>query len=258
MGDTTAAGTAETGDGPPDWRVLLDLLEGRTDATYDDLWRAWVARPTDLPLLDARAAARDRYAALVAQAGDWRLPAIVREAMRSWRFEDAAVLIDEAAAILDRRTEVQAAAAAAGLAPPAGLRATFEDDDGFDDAVTQAAAELEAIDRYAEAVALRPSGRRDSVLVAMGLWGETPEAELARAKAAFAEGDLDTAATGSARVAAIWADAEAIGRGRAVSLILLAVAGLVAIVLALSMRRVRRRRRDRMMAHRIVTSDPRP
>jgi hypothetical protein len=258
VADTSTAGTTESGHGPPDWRVLLDLLEDRTDATYDDLWRSWVARPTDVPLLDARADARDRYAALVAQAGDWRLPAIVREAMRSWRFEDATVLIDEAAAILDRRTEVQAAAVAAGLAPPAGLRATFEDDDGFDDAVTQAAAELEAIDRYAEAVALRPSGRRDSVLVTMGLWGETPEAELARAKAAFAEGDLDTAATSSARVAAIWADAEAIGRGRAVSLILLALAGLVAIVLALSMRRVRRRRRDRMMAHRIVTSDPRP
>jgi hypothetical protein len=254
---STAVGTAEAGDGPPDWRVLLDLLEERTDAEYADLWRTWVARPTDLTLLDARAAARERYAALLAQAGDWRLPAIVREAMRSWRFEDASVLIDEAAAILDRRIEVQAASAAAGLAAPTGLRATFEDDDGFDDAVTQAAAELEAIERYAEAVALRPAGRRDSVLVAMGLWGEAPEAELARAKAALAEGDLDTAATSSARVAAIWADAEAIGRGRAISLILLALAGLVAIVLALSMRRARRRRRDRMMAHRIVTSDPR-
>jgi hypothetical protein len=255
---STAVGTAEAGDGPPDWRVLLDLLEERTDAEYADLWRTWVARPTDLALLDARAAARERYAALLAQAGDWRLPAIVREAMRSWRFEDASVLIDEATAILDRRIEVQAASAAAGLAAPTGLRATFEDDDGFDDAVTQAAAELEAIERYAEAVALRPAGRRDAVLVAMGLWGEAPEAELARAKAAFAEGDLDTAAASSARVAAIWADAEAIGRGRAVSLILLAFAGLVAIVLALSMRRARRRRRDRMMAHRIVTPDPRP
>src|SRR5207253_3150246 len=42
----------------PDWRTLLDLLETRTDATYDDLWRTWVVRPEDVPLLDARAQAR--------------------------------------------------------------------------------------------------------------------------------------------------------------------------------------------------------
>ena len=49
---------AETVDAPPDWRGLLDLLEERTDATYDDLWRTWVARDTDLSLLDARAQTR--------------------------------------------------------------------------------------------------------------------------------------------------------------------------------------------------------
>ena len=58
--------TPELVDGPPDWRGLLDLLEARTGASYDDLWRTWVARDTDLPLLDARAAARSRYDAVVA------------------------------------------------------------------------------------------------------------------------------------------------------------------------------------------------
>ena len=48
-------GGAEAVAGPPDWRGLLDLLEARTDATYEDLWRTWVARPEDLPLLDQRA-----------------------------------------------------------------------------------------------------------------------------------------------------------------------------------------------------------
>jgi hypothetical protein len=254
---TTAAAVAEpeTAEGPPDWRSLLDLLEERTEAEFDDLWRTWVARPTDLPLLDARAAARERYAAVLATAGDWRLPAIVRKALRSWQFEDASVLLDEAAALLEQRAEVGAAASSAGLETPAGLQVAFEDDDGFDDAVTEAAAELEAIEQYAEAAALRPTGPRDTVLVAMGLWGETPDAELASAREAFAAGDLDEASAASARAAAIWGDADAIGRGRAVSLILLAIAGLVAIVLALSMRAARRRRRQRMMAHRMAAAE---
>ena len=58
----SAAGSEpETVDGPPDWRALLDLLEERTGLTYDDLWRTWVARDTDLPLLDARRDARTEY-----------------------------------------------------------------------------------------------------------------------------------------------------------------------------------------------------
>ena len=57
--------------------------------SLDDLWRTWVARPEDLALLDARGAARARYAAVVASAGDWQLPRPVRDAMRAWRFDDA-------------------------------------------------------------------------------------------------------------------------------------------------------------------------
>ena len=58
---------AETVDGAPDWRGLLDLLDEQGAGSFDDLWRTWVARPTDLPLLDARQAARTRYDALVAR-----------------------------------------------------------------------------------------------------------------------------------------------------------------------------------------------
>ena len=56
-GGASAAGstTPETVSGPPDWRGLLDLLEEHTGTSFDDLWRTWVARPTDLPLLDDRA-----------------------------------------------------------------------------------------------------------------------------------------------------------------------------------------------------------
>ena len=66
----------ETVDGAPDWRGLLDLLDEQGSGSFDDLWRTWVARPTDLPLLDARRAARERYDAVVAAAADWQSAAI--------------------------------------------------------------------------------------------------------------------------------------------------------------------------------------
>ena len=85
-GGAGGAAAPEMVDGPPDWRGLLDLLEDDTRASYADLWRTWVARDVDLPLLDARAAARTRYDAVVKAAGDWQLPKAVRDAMRAWRF----------------------------------------------------------------------------------------------------------------------------------------------------------------------------
>ena len=55
----------ETVEGAPDWRGLLDLFDEGGAASYDDLWRTWVARDEDLALLDARTAARARYDAVV-------------------------------------------------------------------------------------------------------------------------------------------------------------------------------------------------
>ncbi len=87
----------------PDWRGLLDLLEAHAATSFDDLWRTWVARDTDLALLDARAAARARYDEVVAAAGDWQLPRAVRDAMRAWQFDQATELLDQARTILDQR-----------------------------------------------------------------------------------------------------------------------------------------------------------
>ena len=86
---TTTTAEPELVAGPPDWRVLLDLLEARTPASYDDLWRTWIARDEDLPILDDRAAARTEYEAIVAKAVDWELPRPIRDAMRAWRFDEA-------------------------------------------------------------------------------------------------------------------------------------------------------------------------
>lgn len=231
-------GEVERADGPPDWRGLLDLLEDRTDASYDDLWRAWVARPTDIVLLDARAAARDRLGEVDAQAGEWRLPRPIREAMRAWRFDEATTLLDDAAAALDARAEVEAAADDAGLIAPAGLRLAFEDDDGFADAMAEASAELTAIDHYVDAVAARPAEL--GPFETLGLWGETPEEELVAARTALARGDLEASSASSASAATTWSAAGSVGQGRAFSIGLLILAALLAVtILFLALRRRR-------------------
>jgi hypothetical protein len=245
-----AGGAAETVDTPPDWRGLLDLLEERTDASYDDLWREWVARDTDLSLLDARAQSRQRYDEMVTAAGDWHLPRPIRDALRSWRFSDAAALLSDAEAALAGRDSVAEAAARAGLIAPATLRLAFEDDDGFDDATAETTAELDVIGRYVAATALRPTEM--TPLMTLGLWGLTPEQELDEARDAFAMGDLAASAAASEYVATTWAGAESVGQNRAISigLIVLALVFALALVIATARRR-RRRRRLRMAAHRI-------
>jgi hypothetical protein len=237
--------------GPVDWRGLLDLLESRSDATYDDLWRAWVARPEDSVLLDARLAARSRYESFLETVGDWDVPLSIRDAMRSWRFKEANALIDGAAAIIELRGEVELAAGTAGLSAPETLRMAFEDDDGFDDAATEAGAELVAIDRYVAAVSQRPAAM--TPLMTLGLWGETPEADLVAAKEAFASGDLAGTTAAADEAAASWLNAESMGQARAFSIGTIVISLLFILALIIVTFRRRRRRRVRMQASRLRT-----
>jgi hypothetical protein len=242
-------GAAETVAGAPDWRGLLDLFEERTGKSFDDLWRTWVARDSDLALLDARAPARARYAAMVTTVGDWHLPRPIRDALRAWQFSDATALLDDAEAALASRAAVTAAASQAGLVAPATLRLAFEDDDGFDDASAEATAELDVIARYAAAEALRPT--ETTPFMTLGLWGLTPEARLAEARDAFAKGDLAASAAASEDVEFTWATAAGIGQSRAISVGLIVLAIVMILALAVSTARRRRRRRRRMQASRI-------
>jgi hypothetical protein len=179
---------------------------------------------------------------------DWRVPRPIRDALRAWRFDDATALIGDAEAVLGRRTEVEKEAHDAGLVAPAALRVAFEDDDGFDDATAEASAEIQTIERYVAAVAHRPTEL--SPIAQLGMWGESPEADLVAAREAFARGDLPASALASDEAAASWSNAEQIGQGRAFSLAAIAVFALMALGLFLvTFVRRRRRSRPRKMAH---------
>ena len=239
-------GAPELVEGRPDWRGLLDLVEAKAGDSFDDLWRRWVVRDSDRPLLDARREARARYEDVLAAAGDWRLPTIVREALRAWQFDEATRLLDGADVILGQRAAIQAAAAAAGLTPPDTLRDAFELPDGFAVASVEAAAELDAIARYEAAVAHRPA--EPDALQTLGMWGTTPELDIERARELFAAGDLSAANDASEAAAIVWASATDVGRGRVVSIATLLVAVLLAIGLLVGWERARRRRRRRFAA----------
>ncbi len=248
-----APAAPETVDGPPDWRGLLDLLDEHGSGSFDDLWRTWVARPTDLPLLDDRQAARSRYDAVVAAAGDWALPRPIRDAMRSWRFDTATALLADATRILDQRAAIGRAATSSGLTPPDALRIAFENPDGFARATQEAAAEVETIHRYDAAAATRPAA--PDPLQALGLWGATPDAELDQSRALFATGDLSGSVASAAMAAAFWSGAEDLGRGRLISIVALTLAALLALALIVAWLRGRRRRR-RALAPGWVSEEP--
>ncbi len=223
------AAAAPSSGGAPDWRGLLDLLETRTGQPYDDLWRTWVVRPDEVSLLDDRARVRAAYAAAVAQAGDWQLPASIRTALDEWRFDDASAQIDAARAVLTQRTTLATAAETADLTLPGTLRTAFEGSGGTAAAAAEATAERQAISRIVADSATKPDD--SSPVAAIGLLGADPDATLASARTAFAAGDLSGAVATADAAAATWTGAQDVGRGRlAMVALVLAAFGVVAFV----------------------------
>jgi len=139
-----------------------------------------------------------------------------------------------------RATRSARAAAASGLTAPTTLRTAFESPDGFASATLEATAELEAIQRYDAAAKARPDG--SDPLVQLGLWGTTPEPELASSRTLFATGDLNGSATTAGSALSTWTGAAETGRGRAISLGVLVLAIVAALVVGAIWLRGRRRR----------------
>jgi hypothetical protein len=205
----------ETMAEPPDWRGLLDVLEERTSATYDDLWRSWVIRPGEDGLLDQRAATRTTYTTLLARADPWLLPRVVRDALRVWQYGQANELMAAATTALENRDAVYDAAAGAGLVVPSTMETTFEGTRGFAVTSAEAAAELAAIASFRDAASTKPA--QPSLLDRIGLWGSDPSAAMGAAAAAFTAGDLEATVQNAGFAKRIWTGATEIGRNRVVA-----------------------------------------
>jgi hypothetical protein len=225
----------------PEWQRLLDLLEERSGEPFADLWESWVLAPSDARLLDARAAARERYAEVVAAAGAWELPDDIREQMGDWEFNAAVDQLAVAVEVLAHREAIAARAAELELAPPDDLRRAFEGGSGLDDAIDEAAAQLaslDMLDRAADVLATEPT-----ILESIGLLGTEPQAQLTDARASFEEGELEEADAAARRAVDLRAEAAELGTARVVltggGILLLDGLALVALS-AVHLRRPRR------------------
>ena len=199
----------------PGWQRLLDLLDERTGASYDDLWSAWVVDAAQQPLLEERSTARDQYRTVAAQAGPWDLPQEIRADMGAWSFDLAEAEMKIAAEVLTERGRITAEAEVLDLRPPATLREAFEatDDGALDAASLEATAELATLDQIQEAS--RALADKPDLIEALGLIGADPSADLAAAGSAFESGDLASADRAASRAAATREGATYAGQLRA-------------------------------------------
>jgi hypothetical protein len=209
------------GKGPPQtgvdshiqgWQELLDLLDQRAGANFDDLWSAWVVNPQEQALMDARSKAREHYAAVLSLAGAWNLPRDLRYAMGAWQFDQANKDLALADVVLAARDQIASQSGALHLTPPAALQQAFERTDGLAGARDQAMAELavlgtvsKASDRLAE---------NETILETIGLLGSDPQASLVAARSAFQTDHLDAAASAASQAFATRKGAEAAGQIR--------------------------------------------
>jgi hypothetical protein len=229
----SGGGPPERADGPADWRRIVDAFEAEAGEPLDDLWTAFVTRPAEGDLLVERRAARDRYFATGAAAGDWALPAAIREALTNWRFETAIELLGGVERALAERSALADEAADLDLRLPDAVRPLVEA--GRLDA---ASIEFGAEDAALRAIAAAMAESLDpSPIEQLGLVGKAPAADLAAARAAFEAGELEPATTLASAARLTWEDAATVGWQRAAAIGLLGGA----VILGLLALRARRR-----------------
>jgi hypothetical protein len=233
------ATTPENVDGAPDWHGLLDLLEANSGQDLVPLWREWVVTPEQALLLQARADARASYARTLAVAGDWQLPRPIRDALRAWQFDTAEALMRDARTVVAQRNAVTELAARDGVALPDSMRGLFESG-SLADASALAEDQRGALLAIEQAAAVRSVD--DDILSRVGMLGEHPDADLAEAKTALADGDIDTSLAASDRAYRAWTVAWQEGRRRALlALAVLATVIVLGSAVIGSLRRSRRR-----------------
>lgn len=206
------------------WQQLLDLLDARAGANFDDLWTDWVVNPDEQRELEDRAVARQQYDAVVTEAATWNLPKDLRYAMGSWKFDDAETAMTSASAVLDSRKQIEHDAVDLHLTPPARLQELFERDGSLKAA--QAEADLQIVALADIAAATDRLAEKETLLESIGLLGEDPDAGLASARDSYEADELHDASQDADRALADRTGAAEAGQTRVL------VAGGGVIVLA--------------------------
>jgi len=214
--------------GVMDWRRLLDYLEQTTGKSYTAIWRQWVLTASQTSLLDQRGTALSDYRDTQALAGDWDLPPDVRQALGSWQFDQAQAMLSQVREVLGLRQEIATAAPIEGTIPPPTLQTAFETV-GTSAAATEAGRELSVLSELA--AARQAQANNVGAARAVGLLGTDPDADLAAARKAFAEGDNDRAASLADSARSAWAGAAGAGQIR----ILGTAAGAAGLLLLLAL-----------------------
>ncbi len=173
------------------WQQLLDLLDQRAGANFDDLWTEWVVNDAEERQLEERTTAREQYAAVVAQAGAWNLPKDLRSSMGSWKFDEAEAAMTLAATVLESRAEIASDAGDLHLTPPPELEELFERDGGLNAAKAEAELQLEALADIS--VAADRVAEKETILESIGLLGSNPAADLKDARNAYEADELKDA-----------------------------------------------------------------
>ena len=239
-------------DGSPDkgvtlhlegWQQLLDMLDERADASFDDLWMEWVVNDDELLLLEKREALRKDYAVAVEAAGAWDLPFELRYSMGSWRFDDAQADLALVRVVLVARDRIVEQAADLDLTPPGRLWELFQGKETLPQARDEGELEIAVLE--AIVAATDRLDQEQNVLETIGLLGQDPQGELVAARSDFEAAELGDASTEANRALAIRQGAEEAGQMR----VLLGGGGLVVLTGgALVGLRVRHRRRARAAA----------
>lgn len=210
------------------WRSLLDYLEQTTGRSYTAIWRQWVVTPSQAALLGDRNSARADYASTQAVAGGWLLGPDIRAAMGGWQFSAATALLSQARDVLALRQQIDDAAASESTTAPTSLQTVFQTV-GSGAAITEAQKELAALDSLAAARQAKAASK--SAARAVGLLGTDPDADLAAARKAFAEGDMAKAVSLADSARSAWAGARTVGQIR----ILGTAAGTAGVLLLLAL-----------------------
>jgi hypothetical protein len=219
-----------------DWRRFLDLVEELAAAEVTDLFRNHVVG--DTAELADRDEARAAYARLLSSTR-WLPPLAVRAPMGDWRFADAVDAINDASAVLDAWSGIEADAAALGVTVPPTLESAYQGAErSLDDASGVAASLREALDAVARADAAVDADR--GVFTTIGLLGMDPASEYQAVAAAFERNELALAERTSDAFVATLERADGVGRRRSAwvaAFLAATLATLIVLIVAVARRR---------------------